>query len=357
MNLLCLLKYIFFLPISKRKIFVDKILKDKQTVLLITFFLVWISISSILGVDQSKSFFGNYYRADGLITYIHFFLLIFITKSVILLIPNTINYICQTIISSATLAATAAIFIYLLINVFKQSAFDIWGGPIGGIFGNPNFLGGFLVCSLPFVIFSEIRKAYKLFLASLIILGILITQSIGAVLSIIFLFVIYFIHTKKYVLAFAITIFALLATFYFFKQHQVDIYDNLARDSRVRIVYKGYLAFLEKPVAGYGLSNFDYAFKSIDWPIRVNHDIYVDKAHSNFLEILVTTGAIGFIIYISLVIRAFLNLKQQLATNNRLLPFFFSFVIFLFHSQTNIISISEEILFWLYIGVFSANKS
>src|ERR1035437_4035301 len=41
---------------------------NSKLFLLILMFVVWATITSILGVDITKSFAGNFYRADGLIT-------------------------------------------------------------------------------------------------------------------------------------------------------------------------------------------------------------------------------------------------------------------------------------------------
>ena len=105
---------------------------------------------------------------------------------------------------------------------------------------------------------------------------------------------------------------------------------------------------------GYGWANVDYAFETGGWPMRFNNDVYVDKAHSEILEVLVTTGIPGLLIYLSFL-SFFLNglITKYQKSNNKLWNFTLisGVVLYLFHSQTNVISIVEEIVFWLILGL------
>jgi len=124
---------------------------------------------------------------------------------------------------------------------------------------------------------------------------------------------------------------------------------SLQAESRERIVVKGLLAFSKKPLLGWGWANFDHAFESVDWPMKLDSDVYVDKAHSNLLEILVTAGILGFIIYLLIIFRTLILLFDKKV-------FFLTFLLFLFHSQTNVISINEEMMFWLILAIAAGGK-
>ena len=93
---------------------------------------------------------------------------------------------------------------------------------------------------------------------------------------------------------------------------------------------------------GWGWSNFAAAFAAVDWPVPVQNDVYVDKAHSSLLEVLVSTGIVGFSFYLLI-----LGLMTKRLSGEYLLMF----ILWLVHSQTNIISISEELVFWILVGV------
>ncbi|MBX4205730.1 hypothetical protein KW795_00865, partial [Candidatus Microgenomates bacterium] len=86
--------------------------------------------------------------------------------------------------------------------------------------------------------------------------------------------------------------------------------------------------------------------------IKIYHDVYVDKAHSNILESFATTGLVGLSSYIILLfvigLTLFNRYRIQKDDWNKLL--FFVFLMYLYHSQTNITSIAEEIVFWFIVG-------
>ena len=100
---------------------------------------------------------------------------------------------------------------------------------------------------------------------------------------------------------------------------------------------------------GWGVANVDYAFESIDWPICYQHDVYVDKAHSVLLEVLVTTGLVGLILYMLMVSGVGVGLR---GVEGKGFQWILSVVLLLYviHSQTNVIPINEEVLFWVVLG-------
>jgi O-antigen ligase len=68
---------------------------------------------------------------------------------------------------------------------------------------------------------------------------------------------------------------------------------NSQRLSMYQAALKG---FQEKPVLGYGYRNFESHVKSIKERHNISHQDFVSHSHNNYLEFLVTTGGIGFIL-------------------------------------------------------------
>jgi len=66
------------------------------------------------------------------------------------------------------------------------------------------------------------------------------------------------------------------------------------------------------------------------------------------LEILVTTGFFGLVSYLFILSRGFANLFKRRGDFSKIL--LLSLVLFVFHSQTNVISIAEELIFWFILG-------
>jgi O-antigen ligase len=120
-------------------------------------------------------------------------------------------------------------------------------------------------------------------------------------------------------------------------------------ESRERIFRLAIESIKSKPVFGWGLTNVDYATEAFDWPVTVYNDVHIDKAHSNLLEIFVTTGITGGIIYLLILKKVWNNLSEKTLKT--------VFVLYLIHSQTNVISIAEEVIFWLIVGVAISQKA
>jgi O-antigen ligase len=211
-----------------------------------------------------------------------------------------------------------------------------------------------LIC-LPFSAFLLIRaknKNEKIFWAlafTIQIAAILLTFSRAGILGIL-LFVLgwLFLHKKlPWIVGFLSLGLLLTASLLYLRQNP----QQSSPEERLRIITKGIMAFEKRPIFGWGWANFDYAFESVSWPIKFQHDVYVDKAHSTILEILTATGLGGLAIYLTIVGRLAKQLWQK---KSKVL--FLTLLLFLFHSQTNVISIAEELIFWLILGIGSTEE-
>ncbi|MCL5090737.1 MAG: O-antigen ligase family protein [Patescibacteria group bacterium] len=334
---------------------------EKGLTFLVMAFLFTALISSFLGVDFYKSLSGNYFRGDGLLTLFHLVCLFFFVKLFWQESWKRATFFAFS--TSSTLLSFWIIF--LAIRYFflgNWGDLNFWGGAvfgkaIGATFGQPNFLGGYLLISLPFSVYW-LKKGGRIGLIGLIsqIGGILLTGSVGGILGILVLG--FFLIWRKLgklerLGSFGVLgVLAMLIVFQYLPRWQPTAGADFFPESRERIITKGFLAFTKRPVSGWGVANFDYAFKAVDWPLKVKDDIYFDKAHGNLLEVLVTMGLIGTAIYILTIMRGLRDLRA-LKEKTWLIVF----LLFLFHSQTNIISINEEMMFWLILGISAKGKS
>lgn len=329
---------------------------DTLLVILLTLFLSTILLTSLMGADIQKSFLGNYYRSDGLLTLFHlaslfFFIILFVKDK--WLKPMLISISVSAIGISFWVLIDAFRF-YMLNNVSIYN----WGGALAVSFGNPNFLSGFLLIALPFTAYLICVEKKKYYYLGLIvqISAMLLTFARAGIFGILVFFSLWYLMSKKVkpaIIVLAAIVFILTAT-YVFRNDTMYESGVLVSESRQRIYTKGYMAFLKRPIKGWGWANFDYAFDSIDWPLRVENDVYVDKAHSAFLEVLVTSGLFGLVFYLAFIGRSIKILKNSKNVISKYL--LMSLVLFLFHSQINVISVSEEIIFWIITGV-SAKRS
>lgn len=346
-------RWIEVLTIISLFIFKINNLKKRQAhiVFLIFLFFLIATLSSLFGVDIKKSLTGNFFRWDGLTTYFHFFILFLLIT--LFWQEEWKKYLTIVFISTSSLISLLAV----------GSAVLRKGLIVAPIFGQPVFLAGYLLITFPFLfyLFKTSRfLGHKLIIGFLMLLqstAICLTGALGAVLGLVIFIVLVIVAGIKKAKRFKIIFGVLFFIFILGTSLLIIKYKNrgdFVAESRQRIFTKIILGWTKRPFFGYGWANVDYAFEASIWPIELTQDVYVDKAHSTLLETLATTGIIGLISYLSII---FLSIKRLIFhienKKNRLWwkTIFLVFILYLFHSQTNVISISEEVFFWFILGL------
>lgn len=316
-------------------------------------------LASFLGSDWSKSLWGNYYRDDGLFTLFHlvglyFFLTIFWEDA-------WKKPVCLAVAGGSIVVSLWTIIDGFKLLILNDRTVPNWSGAIGVSFGQPNFLAGYLVVSLPFVYFAlrsfvshsriRIRVMTYTIILGIQIAAIGLTQSWGGMLGVSLFLLGAVVLTyplsagelrqftlMSIVLAIFIGIFFLIRP------------TSFVAESRNRIAHKLLLSVAKRPILGWGWANVDHAFDSSIWPIKLNPDVYVDKAHSTLLEVLATTGIVGLSFYLILLVSIGKQLLSRVSTATD--TYFYkilllTFLLYIIHAQTNIISIAEELFFWM----------
>ncbi|MBL7159850.1 O-antigen ligase family protein [Candidatus Microgenomates bacterium] len=330
--------------------------KDGFLILLVWLFVLIAVIASLLGVDMAKSFWGNMYRSDGLFTFFHLLGLFFLLA---LFWQKEWQYpMAVSIVAGSSFVSFWNMGVGLRLYFLQGQSFL---QPIGTTFGQPNFLAGYLLICLAFISYLH-EKTKNLFFKRLLFLAlishflaIIFTLSRAGILGIVLFLLLRAFFLKKRYLKQVIMItflfaFCLGAVFLYKTLNSKEIY---IADNRVRIFTKGLMGTAKRPFLGWGWANFDHAFESVDWPMKLTNDVYVDKAHSHFLEILATTGILGLIFYLLIIFHVF---KKLLSENIVSQWFLLVFVLFILHSQTNVISIAEELIFWIILGITASQK-
>ncbi len=307
---------------------------DPKTFLFLIVFLVVTLIASLLGSDLGKSIYGNYYRVDGLITLYHL-----------------------------------AAFSFLLALFWQRKWQNLLaiGLFLGGVsaamlntFGQPNFLAGFLLVTLPFGIYCLTKKLFGKLTRLVVGLGVIAmviatvkTGSWLGITCILLLVPLWILITSRkniFLIGALVTTFLVISLSLWainFNRLNSNPTSYIA-EGRERVYRNTFLGAIKRPLLGYGWANADYAFEAVVWPIKFDSDVYVDKAHMYILEIFATTGVVGLAFYLLLTYRVLtlLWVKKSLFTNVLLT----SLVLYFLHSQTNVTSISQELVFWLGLG-------
>lgn len=315
---------------------------------MVALFTFWATFSSFYGVDIVKSFVGNYYRKDGLLTLYHL-------VGFSLLVSYFWNDKFKRSISLALFWSS------LILSTI--AFFEIITGKFGlgtaATFGNPNFLAGYLVVALPFSFYLFKTISEKTYLVGLLFtsLVLILISAYSAILTLILfaVFCVFFGKVKfKFVVVATLFLVSVLIGVIWLMNYSTENSKSFIAEGRVRIYRNVFLGSLKRPIFGYGFANVDHAFKSVVWPLKFESDVYVDKAHSGILEILTTTGIPGLLAYLILIYSLFKKiLSKSVVAKDKIWSFtlFSILTLFLFHSQTNVISIAEEIIFWLIVGI------
>ena len=293
---------------------------------LVGLYFLTLLVASYWGVDWVKSITGNYYRRDGLFTI-----------ATLLLVSVVVGWVKVD---------KQKIFQALVVSGVILSVLAITKG-VGGwsVFGNPNFLAGYLVTIFP--AYFSFKKGPLL--KPIILLhhtALIFTQSwVGVILI-----VGYWIWRKRqsqlvYPLIVTLVVCLVVAVSIFGKQAADSLVssNHYHADSRARVYLKMVLGGVKRPALGYGVANADSAFEAVIWPMKFGNDIYVDKAHSGLLEVFVTSGVIGLASYLALIGYILYHARRAPVVLGMLL------LSFLF-AQTNIVSVSQEVVFWVLTG-------
>ncbi len=333
-----ILAYSFFR--KPRKWRVDPLLAK----MILTFVAV-VFVSAFFGVNIAKSFIGNFYRGDGIVTFLSLVGFSFIVSY---FWKEEFNiYFAEVLFWVSTLLAGFSLFSPFVPQLSNISAAG---------FGNSVFLAGFLVTALPFSFYYVRENIKRRFIFGFIV-QVISLFFLNATASVIVLFVFVFLILMRYAKSKRKNLFGALLLLsglaiglLWLRDYSIQSSTSLIAEGRARIFINGLQGFAQSSLLGYGWANFDAAFQKGTWPMRLNNDVYVDKAHSEFLEVLVATGAIGFLAYLAFIYNLYRKLKTGLKTDWGH-TLFAVFVIYLLHSQTNVTSITEQILFWFVVGV------
>lgn len=302
---------------------------DRKLFLAIMPFFLALIFVTIFSVDPEKSFFGSYLRQQGLLTHLHFLAFI-ILLALNLSNRKQWNHLVFAGVLSGTLVAIIGMVEWFGYDVFFWSREINPGGRVGSTMGQPVFLGNFLLLSITLgfyglTIFNKrLPKYLVVFSLACQLLCLIFTYTRGAWIGLIGGFLLWFAikfyqrrgFKKLIILAISLLVVFLLFISFF----QDDIKNNLWQNRRIPLnivnrlesffdlsigsvglrlmIWQSAIApIAEKPLFGYGPENqrdvFIKQYQS-EWSLFENLGVYPDRAHNEYLDLLLIGGVATF---------------------------------------------------------------
>ena len=322
--LICLA--LVYFSLNKEK----KIIKLNLLDWLVFAFVICQLVSSIFGVNFTRSFWGGQSRAQGVFTLLHFAVFYFLLRQFFQNKKDWQNLIIWILLIGfiSSLIAWAGPYLSFLEGIVAPGRFS-------GLIGNPIFFAGYLIIPvfLGFAWFFVLEKDNKwrwfgLAAGAFSLITLLSAQVRGAFVGLIIgIFVVWIFYLfygqsarlKKICFVIGMLSIVLISVVYIFNQKSGFFKNNLPAIARLldirpsettaitrlmawQIALKGWK---DKPLFGWGPENYQDIFDKYYNPKFLEHsfaETVWDKPHSYPLEVLSSMGIIGFSCYASIIV-------------------------------------------------------
>jgi putative inorganic carbon (HCO3(-)) transporter len=304
-------------------IYKKKCMKNKADIFIIICILLAI-ISTIFAIKPKIALFGTIFRYEGLLEVIYYFTIMYLSSYVC---DKDKKYIGYVIIGTGLLHSLFAINQKLVIFKFLY----VSGLSDGGMTTNANFLAAYELIALCYLIYMYfksskfIHKLFCIFTYLILIVGLIFTNTLSCILALSFVLILVFIYAikkKKYLEYLIILLLFIFNIFYLSSLGYSNIFSDIIKTkSEVSEISKGNVSdnfgtkrfFIWKNTVkiipkyllhGCGIDNFIFAF---DGKSLKDEHFFYDKAHNEFLQLLVTEGIFSLISYLCLLVIVFIN--------------------------------------------------
>jgi len=279
--------------------------------------LVVMLVSNLLGEHPSSSFWSNFERMDGYVSLVHTFMYALVLGSV-LTTKKQWSYLLNTSLVVATIVAFQGLRQYFGLTEGSSR--------IDSTLGNAAYMAVYMLFHI-FIAFwlfvgakDTFQKVVYGSLAAMFIFVLIETGTRGTAVGLavgvmvmsayIGLFAKQFKQYRKYALGGFVVLTIVIAAFIGGRDSAfIQESPNLARIANISIEdleIRGIIWSMawegvqEKPLLGYGQSNFNYVFNEYYDPRLYAQEQWFDRSHNIFFDWLVTGGFLGLLAYLSI---------------------------------------------------------
>ena len=281
-------------------------------------------VANALGVHPATSFWSNFERMDGYITLVHVFLYVVVLGSVMTTKKAWSWYLHATLLAALI---TAIYGVAQYTGVVEGAE----GRRIESYLGNAAYLSIYMFFHIFIAFWMFVESKVTLHRVCYILLAVLFTYALmnsgtrgtvlgfGAGLAVMVTYIMLFgakyREFRKYAIGAFIVLVLGAGTLIIGKDTEfVQSNPNIARvanidlgeDLKVRMTIWGmaWEGVKERPLLGWGQSNFNFVFNEQYDPFLFNQEQWFDRAHNIFMDWLVTGGFLGLFAYLSIFVAA-----------------------------------------------------
>jgi len=307
--------------------------KKNWVLVSVAFFTLILILSTIFSVNPFRSFWSNYERMEGLLTFLHLFVLFLVLTTVM----NTERLWKWFFHISLGVSIIVGIYALLQLGGALQTH---QGSRLDATLGNSSYLAIYMVFHifLALLYLFKTKEWYRWFYLPIIALETMVlyyTATRGAILGFVFglllaaVLLILFSQEKK-VKLFAVSALVLIVVFtgiflifksssFIAKSPVLSRFSSISlseqtTQSRLVIWKMSWQGFKEKPILGWGLENYNLIFNKYYQPILWKQEPWFDRAHNVFFDRLTTNGILGLLAYLGLFVCSFYCLWKKRPT-------------------------------------------
>lgn len=318
--------------------------RPKKTSLLIALaiFIAVVTLATIFGVNPEKSFWSNFERMEGLVTYFHLF-------AYFLVLTNVFHKSDWKIFFNLFVVSSIYENTYAFLQRIEKLP-AIQGGPdrVDGTIGNPTYLAAYLIFILGFclLLYLDSNKKWQKYFYGLMSFWILATiyftgtrgAVLGLIIGVLAFGVLYLILKKsetpgdklrkKIVFVLLLSSLLIPAGFYLAKDRPfIKKNPTLARltsisltertiASRFTIWEMGWEGFKERPILGWGPENYGIVFSKYFKSELWQQEAWFDRSHNILFDWLINAGILGALSYFGIFAAAIFSLWRHFREKN-----------------------------------------
>jgi len=318
------------------------------------FYAVTLLLSAIFGADFNRAFWSNFERMTGVFVVFHCIAYAIIV-SVVFNTPEKIKRAIQVLLGVSLIQVFVCLEQYVKPNVFLYAN---KGGRVWGTLGNSIYIGSYFLFHIFFAFYLAVKEKKQLW--QIVYLSIALLEayiiihsesSRGATLAfassiflIIFAYAFLAKNKKIRLAALAVVIGGVLfiSGIFIFQNTRlvkhIPLSDKIISvpmalkegTGRTRIIAWeiAWKAFEERPVLGWGLENFYFAFNKYYNPESLRYSYYetwFDRSHSIIFDTLSSGGVVGVVSYFGMFavgeVLLFLAWKKEIVDKHALIFF------------------------------------